>query len=248
MARNPYAREKMVQNNSYLQNGGFINTEYAKLLSLKERSKSVQPLIKDRISDKGKYINIMQNGRIAGKPSYNNDIQKMLNNNVKRFKNYGTMNKVWFIKPISNFINIAVLIEWTGATSSINFNHKSLDKKNQSFDNSANHTIHINTQFETPKTDLPWKDFLEIQNQYKELVSEDYRNRDKRLRDMNGKYLRQQIRQNDKVKQNELSDKNIDDWDTTVYNNFGMIFVYKIKMNLAQSSPFKPSDPEWDDP
>ena len=73
----------------------------------------------------------------------------------------------------------------------------------------------------SPNGHIEWRDFIEMQNQHRDLVSQNYRNHDKNIKIMHGKYLEHQIKEREKLKLNQVYDQSHqDDWDTTAYDGF----------------------------
>lgn len=121
--------------------------------------------------------------------------------------------------------------------------------------------INTSNKFETPKANLEWKDYLEVQNQYRDLISQGYRDKNKQISLINGSYLRQQIKENEVNKRLEEKHNGQDAFDTLKYDSNSKIYsfvafnikVLSLKMIhydscLATQSQFQQNEPEWNDP
>lgn len=49
--------------------------------------------------------------------------------------------------------------------------------------------------FRITNSNMEWKDFIQLQNQYKERVSENYRLRENNIRNLHGQFFEQQMKE-----------------------------------------------------
>jgi hypothetical protein len=169
--------------------GGFINNEYSKLLSLKQRSASVQ--------------------NPAGRPTAHALTNPYQNQNgsktpLKSSQFRETKNQAYLKKP-----------SMTITPGYERGKHKSIDHSSFTPIKRMENLYQGMTPGPISKSDINWSDFMNLQNQYREMVSENYRRRGKDINELQKGWYKQQIKDNEKKKEFENLNHKVDDWNTT---------------------------------
>lgn len=169
--------------------GGFINSEYSKLLNLKQRSASVQ--------------------HPAGRPTAHASVNPYQNQNgsktpLKSRQFRETRNQSYLKNP-----------SMTITPGHEHVKHKSIDHSSFTPIKGMDSLYQGMTPGPVSKSDINWSDFMNLQNQYREMVSENYRRRGKDISELQKGWYKQQIKDNEKKKQFEDLNHKVDDWNTT---------------------------------
>ena len=85
----------------------------------------------------------------------------------------------------------------------------------------------------TPSTmnhsDIKWSDFLNLQNHYREMVSENYRKRGKEINELQKGWYKQQMKDNEKKKEFENLNHKVDDWNTTQQEGINVHLLKQVR-------------------
>jgi hypothetical protein len=165
---------------------GFINSEYNKIKDLGQRSMSVKP-------PAGRQVAIT-----LPNPYQNQNGSKtpLKGGRFRDAKNQSYLRK-------------------TNMKLTPGHKHRSIDPSSFSPIKGMENIYQGMTPNPIKKADINWSDYMNLQNQYREMVSNNYKRRDKDISELQKGWYRQQIKDNEKKKEFEDLNHKVDDWNTT---------------------------------